>query len=110
MSKSFAVLYTAKNDYLPGWSIQKHAHTYHQLMLILSGEAEFVINDRRYSVHAGDCLFFKPGEAHEMKKIRRERVLMLDCKFIIQDPQLARELDAASDVCPSSDAFAVYLD
>ena len=41
-----------------------HEHTFFEILFYLEGETEYVIENRRYILKAGDVLFIKPGYHH----------------------------------------------
>ena len=46
-----------------------HEHSFHEIMYFDKGESEFVIENRRYEIKAGDVLLIKPGSHHFQRRI-----------------------------------------
>ena len=43
-----------------------HAHGYYEILLYLSGEADYSVEGRRYRLHPGDLMLMRCGEAHHL--------------------------------------------
>ena len=49
----------------PGQSVPAHKHdTMFEVFYILSGKAEFIVNNKKVELTAGDCITIEPGENH----------------------------------------------
>lgn len=49
----------------PGQSVPAHKHdTAFEVFYILNGKAEFIVNDKKVELVAGDCITIEPGEVH----------------------------------------------
>ncbi len=110
MTSSCEVLYISKNDYKNGWGFKKHSHPFYQIMLIISGSAEFIISENSFLAHPGDCLFFKPKEEHEMTAIRKEKIVMIDLKFNSTKSQIVKMLSTAPSTFIASEIILSLLE
>jgi len=54
--------------FMPGQAVETHKHdTMYEVFYIQSGKAEFVVNDQKIIVLAGDCITIEQGEPHSMR-------------------------------------------
>ncbi len=59
----------------PGQSVETHNHpTMYEVFYILKGKAEFVVEEERVVLGAGDCITIAPGERHSRSNPYRENV------------------------------------
>ncbi|MDP1834096.1 MAG: cupin domain-containing protein [Candidatus Moranbacteria bacterium] len=62
----------------PGQSVPAHKHdTAFEVFYILSGKAEFIVNDEKIELTAGDCITIEPGENHPQSNPYDEDVTWL---------------------------------
>lgn len=77
-----------------------HLHNHYEFFFLLSGERIYFINDRTYSLQAGDMIFIKPHEIHKTvnyKSSQYERILLsFEFSFLDEITQLFPELDLAA--------------
>ncbi|MCG1037021.1 cupin domain-containing protein [Polaribacter sargassicola] len=53
--------------FTPGQEVETHKHdTMYEVFYIQTGKAEFIINDKKMIVVAGDCITIEQGEYHSM--------------------------------------------
>lgn len=79
-------------DYSKGWGIKPHAHEFYQLYYITSGEGDMSINGEWIHLFPKLCVLIRPGQEHELFKMRAGTLRMIDVKFYVHDEQLAKEL------------------
>ncbi len=79
-------------DYSKGWGIKPHAHEFYQLYYITSGEGDMSINGERIHLFPKLCVLIRPGQEHELFKMRTGTLRMIDVKFYVHDEQLSKEL------------------
>jgi len=49
----------------PGQSVESHKHdTMFEVFYVQSGRADFLVNDKKITLSAGDCITIEPGEMH----------------------------------------------
>ncbi|MBT3817446.1 MAG: cupin domain-containing protein [Candidatus Magasanikbacteria bacterium] len=61
-----------------GQSVETHTHeTMYEVFYIESGKAEFVVDDKRFEVTAGDCITIEPGEKHSQSNPYDEDVVWI---------------------------------
>ena len=91
-------LWIARYDYEPGWRLPLHAHDdYFQLIFIVSGTGDALIDAERRPFHAGQMLFLRPGLKHGLQAGPTDPVRTLDTKFVLHRANLraaCRRLDA----------------
>ena len=47
----------------------EHTHDYWEIIVITSGRTDHILNGAVYTVQAGDCLFIRPSDIHEFRRI-----------------------------------------
>lgn len=79
-------------DYSKGWGIKPHTHEFYQLYYITSGEGDMSIEGERLHLFPKLCVLIRPGQKHELFKMRTGVLRMIDVKFYVHDEQLEKEL------------------
>lgn len=90
------VLWIARYDYDPGWTLRLHHHDYWQMILFLDGKGVFTLSDRQVPICGGELLLIRAGEQHGFRS--ESRVRTLDVKFRIAAGDLVRRLRRAAMV------------
>jgi mannose-6-phosphate isomerase-like protein (cupin superfamily) len=68
----------ATATFKPGQSVETHTHeTMYEVFYIQSGKAEFVVNDKKFEITAGDCITIEPGEKHSQNNPYDEDVVWI---------------------------------
>lgn len=73
---------------------REHYHTMYELLYFLKGDADFIIQSKRYALKSGDLLVVKPGEHHHIlfkSPTPYERIVLRFDPMDIQ-PQLRKHL------------------
>ena len=52
------------SENLPSDKFSRHAHSTHEILYILDGEATYIIEDRKYKLKKGDLIFTRPMHYH----------------------------------------------
>lgn len=88
------MLWTVRYDYEPGWKLKKHSHDYHQMLYILSGSGEYIIENRIFPISKGKLFYIKPNQAHSLvtDPARGDTVKTLDIKFYVNDKELENKI------------------
>jgi len=92
LSNSAEVLWVARYDYPVGWKMTFHQHDYYQMVYIVEGDADYLIETTLHPVNTASIIFFKPFENHMIKTIRKGTIKTLDIKFQLHDADLARAM------------------
>ena len=87
------VLWIARYDYGPGWSLRLHQHDYLQMILFLDGEGVVTVGSREFDIRGGELFLIRSGETHGLRAASRLRTL--DVKFRVPSGDLARQLRRA---------------
>ena len=90
------VLWIARYDYRPGWSLRLHQHNYKQMILFLDGKGIFTVADQPFPIHGGELFLIRSGETHGLRA--ESLVRTRDVKFRIAPGALARRLRRAARV------------
>jgi len=62
----------------PGQAVESHSHpTLFEVFYLLSGRAEFVVNQEKITLNAGDCITIEPGEEHSQHNPYNEDVVWI---------------------------------
>ncbi|MDG0808624.1 cupin domain-containing protein [Cohnella rhizosphaerae] len=87
------LLWTARIDYRPDTGVTGHVHEdYYQLLVALEGDGTLTAGGTEYGLGAGDCCLIGPGVSHGFRF--GADTLTLDFKFAVDEPRIARFLDA----------------
>lgn len=92
------VLWIARYDYRPGWTLRTHRHKHFQMIFFLDGKGTFTIKDTAFPIHSSQLFLIHPGETHGLRA--RSMVRTLDVKFRVSDGPLARQLRRAASELP----------
>lgn len=57
-----------------------HDHSFHELVVLLEGQAEHIVSGNIYPVRAGDIYVFHPGVEHGFQNVRKLRLVNLSWK------------------------------
>ncbi len=76
--KSYALRMFCSNAEPRKSYVRIHHHIMIELSLILSGRGIYKINDKQYSIQAGDVFLFRPNEAHCITDIENEGMQILN--------------------------------
>jgi mannose-6-phosphate isomerase-like protein (cupin superfamily) len=62
----------------PGQAVESHQHlTMFEVFYLISGSADFVVNQEKITLNAGDCITIEPGEVHSQHNPYNEDVVWL---------------------------------
>ncbi len=108
LTSAIDVLWTARYDYQPGWSLELHQHSYFQMIHFLGGRGTLRLGGANHPIRAGILFLIKPSEIHGLTA--QSLVKSLDIKFRVGHGGLRRELLAAagSVSIPESPAPALF--
>ena len=82
------VLWTARYDYQPDWSLPEHQHDHFQLIYFLGGAGIMRIAGHAYSIAPGAAFLVPPATVHSFQP--ESVVKTLDVKFVVKDQVLHR--------------------
>lgn len=74
-------------------SFVDHYHTVYEMIYFLSGDAEFIIEDKRYPLKTGDLILVPPGQHHNvhiLSPARYERYVLRFSEYLIPSDILAK--------------------
>lgn len=94
------VLWIARYDYEPGWSLAPHRHDFHQMICIIAGQAEAISDGGHRFILKKDLIWhIQPGCEHGLTVGDAEAGLKtLDIKYRVEDESLRRELNGLPSV------------
>jgi len=59
----------------PGQGVESHVHQdFDEIFYVLSGRAEFIVQDKRFEVVPGSCVVVEAGEEHSQMNLFKEDV------------------------------------
>ena len=82
-------------------------HSFYEIMLVNEGENEYVIENRRYAVKAGDVLLIKPGDHHYRYKTVKTPITLYCLGFL---PDAITNAGLAEKIFDRSEHFSVGTD
>ncbi len=88
------VLWIARYDYRPGWSLPLHNHDFLQMILFLDGNGSFTLADQTVPIRGGELFLIRSGENHGLRA--ETLVRTLDVKFRVEPGELATALGKAA--------------
>lgn len=95
------LLWIARFDYRGGLRVVEHAHTFHQCLLVLRGEAEVRLDGGIHRLNPHDFLWLPPGFRHGWSVDPEEYLETFDMKFSVTDPGVLNSIPALGCVHPS---------
>jgi AraC-like DNA-binding protein len=85
LSPDVEPLWIARYDYQPGWQLPLHVHEdYFQMMLVIDGEGEALVDRERIRLKKGQLFFLRPGLPHGIETGSEQPVRTLDTKFFVR--------------------------
>jgi AraC-like DNA-binding protein len=101
------VLWTARYDYEPGWTLSPHHHSFFQIIYCLGGRGTLTLAGRPYALAPRTLFLIAPAHVHGL--VAASAVKTLDIKFRVRDAQLRRALMDLPPVLRRADETAPYL-
>ena len=92
------ILYVCENEYKPITDIfcqsNTHVHDHIELSIILSGEAQYIINGKSYVMKAGEMVLFNPGVSHSVQILPQAnyRDLHIGINCVLTDFEIDNEV------------------
>ena len=84
-----------------------HEHTFYEIVFYAEGEAEYVIENRRYNLRAGDALFIKPGYHHFEQSVIKTPCVIYCLGF---QPEILENGELADKIFESGEIFSIDKD
>jgi AraC-like DNA-binding protein len=87
--------YSHKRDEIAPWSetFADHFHTLYEMIYFISGDAEFIVEDRRYALKSGDLIFVNPGAHHNVHLLSSkpyERYVLRFSEYLVPSELLSK--------------------
>lgn len=81
-------------DYEPGWKLKKHSHDYHQMLYILNGSGEYIIDNKIFPISKGKLFYIQPNQVHSLHTDtgKGNAVKTLDIKFHVNEKELEKKI------------------
>lgn len=107
-NNDFYFLYLKREAMDVGYTREKwQEHSFYEIMFILEGENEYVIENRKYTVKKGDVLLIKPGAYHYKQKVLKKEGAIYCLGFL---PEAISNVGLAESVFERGELFAVGED
>lgn len=84
------VLWSGK--YRQNWETELHNHTYFQLIGFSEGKGCIIVEDKTYTIHAGQIYLIQPQQMHAVRASSQDPLKIMDIKFSIQSQSLFEQL------------------
>jgi AraC-like DNA-binding protein len=84
------VLWTARYDYEPGWTLTPHQHAFFQIIYCLSGRGTLTLSGEPHALAPRTLFLIAPAHAHGL--VASTGVKTLDIKFRVREPRLRQHL------------------
>jgi AraC-like DNA-binding protein len=101
------VLWTARYDYKPGWTLSPHRHGFFQIIYCLGGRGTLSIAGEAHAIAPRTLFLIAPLREHGL--VAGSLVKTLDVKFRVRDPQLARPLQRLPAALAGADETLAHL-
>lgn len=101
------VLWTARYDYEPGWTLSSHRHSFFQIIYCLGGRGTGMLAGQSYALAPRTLFLIAPAQVHGLTAA--SSVKTLDIKFRVRDAQLRRALARVPPVLRRADETAAHL-
>jgi AraC-like DNA-binding protein len=101
------VLWTARYDYEPGWTLRPHQHRFFQIIYCLGGRGTLTLAGEAYPLAPRTLFLIAPAHAHGL--VASTAVKTLDIKFRVRDLPLRRRLLHLPPVWRRADKALAHL-
>jgi AraC-like DNA-binding protein len=113
LTSNVEVLWTARYDYEPGWTLAPHQHDFFQMIYCLGGDGTLAVSGEEHALAPGSLFLIAPGRPHGLTpgtaKKQQGTVRTLDIKFRVNDTRLQRALVWLPPVWRQADETVVHL-
>ncbi|MBD1379604.1 helix-turn-helix domain-containing protein [Metabacillus arenae] len=86
------------------WSVPKEFHYAFEILLVMNGEQETLIENERYLLKNGDIILIPPGFHHANKCISESSMTYFCAHFDVDEPTLRMEMMKHCDLIYNSDS------
>jgi len=107
ITSNVEVLWTARYDYEPGWTLAAHQHEFFQIIYCLGGRGTVTLSAEAYALAPGTLFLIEPARPHGLTA--SAAVKTLDIKFRVNDARLRRALVRAPAVWRRADEMVLHL-
>jgi AraC-like DNA-binding protein len=90
LSSIVEVLWTARYDYEPGWTLSPHEHAFFQVIYCLGGRGTLTLAGEPHALAPGTLFLIAPSQPHGL--VAASAVKTLDIKFQVRAASLRRAL------------------
>jgi AraC-like DNA-binding protein len=101
------VLWTARYDYEPGWTLSPHHHQFFQIIYCLDGHGTLTLDGEPHPLAPRTLFLIAPGHPHGL--VADSSVKTLDIKFRVRESRLRRPLLQAPPVLRRADETLAHL-
>jgi AraC-like DNA-binding protein len=101
------VLWTARYDYEPGWTLRTHQHAFFQIIYCLGGRGTLTLVGDAHALAPRTLFLIAPRQAHGL--VAATAVKTLDIKFRVRDARLRRHLLGLPPVWRRADKGLAHL-
>lgn len=81
-----------------GWSMPKESHMAFEILIVLDGCQETIMERNRYFLHTGDIMLVPPGFKHENRCMSKEGMRYFTAHFNVDDPLFREEMIKNSQI------------
>jgi AraC-like DNA-binding protein len=61
----YSIIYSGIVYNVSDWKKKKHSHLFSEILFIMKGRGQVIINDNKYNVQYGDIIVYKPNDVHQ---------------------------------------------
>ena len=107
--KDVSALWVAESNFPIGSGLNVHNHNYYHLFYIREGEAEFPVEDKTYTIHAGESVLAKKYVYHGLKPVENKMLRCLEVKFSVLSSVTERMIEDIPAHIPQDDFVSKLL-
>jgi AraC-like DNA-binding protein len=107
LSSIVEVLWTARYDYEPGWTLSPHHHGFFQIIYCLDGHGTLTLGGEPHPLAPRTLFLIAPSLSHGL--VAASEVKTLDIKFRVRDVRLRRPLLQVPPVLRRADETLAHL-
>lgn len=101
------VLWTARYDYEPGWTLSPHQHAFFQIIYCLGGRGTVMLGPDAHALQPRTLFLIGPAQPHGL--VAASGVKTLDIKFRVRDARMRRQLLRLPAVWRRADEALAHL-
>lgn len=88
-----SLLWCSRYDYEHGWRLKEHSHDFYQIIYVIDGTADAVVNTIHEELSNRKLIFIRPKDKHSIENVGAPGLKTLDVKFLVYSNPLRKKLE-----------------